>query len=106
MVDEITNNNRVVNFTTSPNPQTMEVTFTLRNVEFMVPESDKTNEATEMTAVLEEKIVVDNVGDEIELSVKLNPTTTDSFVTFISSDSSLAYLFQGCASAFYKHKFM
>lgn len=90
VVDEITNVDRRVNFTTSSNPQTMEVTFTLRNVEFMEPTSDKVEEATEMTAVSDEKIEVSNVGDQIELMVKLNPTTTDSFVTFLSSDSSIA----------------
>ncbi len=85
-VDEITVSDHTASFTTIDNPTSIEVTFTLRNVEFLQSETDTDNEAVEMTAVGDTTITLNSIGDTAELAVKLDPVNTDSLVTFVSDN--------------------
>ena len=89
IVDEVSAADHVARFTTVSNPTTIEVTFTLQNVEFKQSASDKKNEALKMTAVTDKKIVLDNIGDTAELAVKIIPRNTDSLVTFTSDNANI-----------------
>lgn len=89
VVDEVTATDHVARFTTVTNPTTIEVTFTLQNVEFKQSSSDKKNEALKMTAVTDQRIVLENIGDTAELAVKIVPRNTDSLVTFISDNAGI-----------------
>ncbi|MFT3950423.1 MAG: cellulase family glycosylhydrolase [Oscillospiraceae bacterium] len=89
-VSEAVSSDHVANFNGITNPTTISVTFTIQNLNFISETSDKTNAAKSMTAASAQRVVIPTVGTAADLSVLLNPTTTDSFVSFHSADASVA----------------
>jgi endoglucanase len=89
-VDEVSSSNHVASFTSVTKPTTIEVTFTLSDVVFNTSSASVKNEATKLKAVTAKKVVLANVGDTQELTVEATPVYSDSVVSFISADSSVA----------------
>lgn len=90
-VSEVTSNSdHVANFTTGK-PTTFEVTFTLSNMKFKVGAATRENEASGLKAVSETEIKTCPNSDNktAEITVKAVPRSTDSLVSFISSDKSV-----------------
>lgn len=90
VVEEVTASDHTASFTTVSKPTTVEVTFTLKNVKFSEASSGNKNEATGIEAVTAEKVVLENVGDTAELTVSVSPADSDSLVSFVTADSSVA----------------
>ena len=87
--------NHVANFDAGP-AQTMEVTFTLTNVEFKASATgnEKPAESVEPDVEGGNKITIAADDDTmvIPIAVKVSPADTDSTITFVSSDRSVAVL--------------
>ncbi len=79
-----------LNFSTVDKPTKLSVTFTLEGVQFAEIKTLKKNEATAMESAVETDVVVDAVGETKELDVILTPKDTDSYVTFYSTNPSVA----------------
>ncbi len=90
VVKEATSSNHVANFVGIDKPTTVSVTFTIEGMEFETEKADKENEAVDVTAVSSQNIVIEHLNDSSTLKVKMNPIDTDSYMTFSSSDESVA----------------
>lgn len=82
--------------------QTMEVTFTLTNVEFKASATGNEKPAESIESAVEggNKITIaaDDDTTAIPISVKVTPLDTDSVITFVSSDRSVAVLSEASAA--------
>ncbi|MCD8327685.1 MAG: cellulase family glycosylhydrolase [Ruminococcus sp.] len=90
-VEEVSaNSSHVANFTTVSNPKTIEITFTLSDMEFTKSADARENPATRLTASSDTEVYAD-VGTEVELKVRIAPRNplTDSVTSFVSSDESI-----------------
>lgn len=90
-VEEVTvdSKNHVASFTGIDNPQKISVTFTIKDMKFF-PVKEKTNEATKLESVTDNKFVLGTAGDTKELELNMTPVDSDSEVTFYSTNSSVA----------------
>lgn len=89
-IEGVTEANHTANFTAGP-AQTMEVTFTLSNVEFKVAAAGSDRPCTDITAdKTEYTFGADEDVRTVEIKVKADPADTDSLISFISSDKSAA----------------
>lgn len=79
---------KTVSFSTIDNPTKISLTFTIKDLKFFATEETK-KEATSMTGAGEKKIKINEVGDSKDIELTLNPTDTDSKVTFYSTNSSI-----------------
>ena len=91
VVEEVTTNesDHTASFVGIDHPTKISVTFTIQNLQFH-PTSEKQKEAKGMAAVGGNKIKLSGIGETADLSVTLTPAETDSYVTFYSTDSSVA----------------
>ncbi|MDO4166847.1 MAG: cellulase family glycosylhydrolase, partial [Eubacteriales bacterium] len=90
-VEEVTINSskHSVSFKDIENPTKISVTFTIKDMKFF-PGKEKENEATKIESVTDNKIVIPAAGEATEIELNMTPSTTDSEVTFYSTDSSVA----------------
>ena len=78
-----------VSFTGVDNPTKISVTFTIKGMKFF-PGKEKEKEATKIESVTANKIVMPEIGSSTEIELNMTPVTTDSEVTFYSTDSAVA----------------
>lgn len=90
-VKEVSVKDHVANITGITKPTTMTVTFTLKNVVFTAPDQEKEAPATGMDAV-EKKVVINEIGETGQVKVNVQPLTTDSLVSFVSSNEAVVYV--------------
>ncbi|MGN0369840.1 MAG: cellulase family glycosylhydrolase [Butyrivibrio sp.] len=90
VVEEVTASDHCATFTTISNPTTIEVTFTLSNVKFIETVAPDTKPAQSINAVGSKNVSIENVGDTAEIEVVVTPADTDSLVSFVSDDASIA----------------
>lgn len=88
VVKGVSVSDHMCNFSDITNPTKISVTFTIKGMKFF-PVKEKTNPATEMTTTTDNKIPMEKVGDSAEITLNLAPKTTDSVVTFFSTNSSV-----------------
>lgn len=82
--------NHIANFTAG-SAQTMEVTFTLSNVEFKASATGSERPCTSLTADKDKfTFKADEDVQTVEIKVKADPADTDSLISFVSSDKSIA----------------
>ncbi len=81
--------NPVLTWTAVEKPTSITITFTLDNVEFTTSEVDPGTPAESLLPVSEEKIEIAE-GESTELEVMVSPAKTDSSLSFVSADSSIA----------------
>lgn len=82
--------NHVANFTAGT-AQTMEVTFTLSNVEFKAGATGSEKPCTSLTPDKDKfTFKADEDVQTVEIKVKADPADTDSLISFVSSDKSIA----------------
>ena len=80
-----------VSFTGVDNPTKISVTFTIKGMKFF-PGKEKEKEATKIESVTANKIVMPEIGSSTEIELNMTPVTTDSEVTFYSTDSDVAVI--------------
>ena len=80
-----------VSFTGVDNPTKISVTFTIKGMKFF-PGKEKEKEATKIESVTANKIVMPEIGSSTEIELNMTPVTTDSEVTFYSTDSAVAVI--------------
>lgn len=78
-----------VSFTGVDNPTKISVTFTIKGMKFF-PGKEKEKEATKIESVTANKIVMPEIGSSTEIELNMTPVTTDSEMTFYSTDSAVA----------------
>lgn len=78
-----------VSFKGVDNPTKISVTFTIKGMKFF-PGKEKEKEATKIESVTANKIVMPEIGSSTEIELNMTPVTTDSEVTFYSTDSAVA----------------
>ncbi len=90
-VEEITVNSskHSVSFKDIENPTKISVTFTIKDMKFF-PGYEKENPTTQVESVTANKIVIPNTGESAQVEVKLTPATTDSEMTFYTTDGAIA----------------
>ncbi len=89
LVGGYTASNYVATFTDVKNVTTVEVTFTLQDLEFVQASDTEENPAISLKADSDVKTVMAEPGMTETVSVKVVPKATDSTVTFVSSDASV-----------------
>lgn len=84
--------NHVANFTTSTTPTSISITFTLTNLVFTAAAEARENPATGLTAVSDTELTIcpETVPTTVTLTVKVSPEDTDTLVSFVSADKSIA----------------
>lgn len=82
----------VANFTAGP-AQTMEVTFTLTDVEFKAAATGNEKPCTSLTPDQDKfTFKADEDVETVEIKVKVDPADTDSLISFVSSNKSVAVI--------------
>lgn len=96
VIDEVTVSSYVLNFTTATAPTSFEVTFTLSDTKFTEAEATRDNPATALEAVTDTDITIcpNSDVDTIDITVSESPSDTDTLVSFVSSDKSIAQVSQ------------
>ncbi|MCD8096286.1 MAG: cellulase family glycosylhydrolase [Ruminococcus sp.] len=91
VVDGISVSNYTASFSNISNPTSISVTFTIQGLTFAEESSSESeNAAIALDAVSDLKLVLPNIGDTGELTVKISELGSDSLITFASADSSIA----------------
>lgn len=92
VIEGVTDADHVANFTSGP-AQTMEVTFTLSNIEFKANATGAERPCTSITADKDEyTFKTDEDVKTVEIKVKAEPVDTDNLISFVSSDKSAALI--------------
>lgn len=92
VIEGVTDADHVANFTSGP-AQTMEVTFTLSNIEFKANATGAERPCTSITADKDKyTFKTDEDVKTVEIKVKAEPVDTDSLISFVSSDKSAALI--------------
>lgn len=87
VIDEVTVNNHVLNFTGITDPQKVEVTFTISNLVFEEGAGEITESVADAFESVESSAALQN-GEPVEISAKLSPADAGR-ITFVSSDASV-----------------
>lgn len=90
IVGGITVENEAVVFD-EQNPQSIEITFTLKNVKFVTPEIKTGEKPAESVSAKKDEIKISAIGLEKEIEVSVTPSDSDSKFYFVSQNSSVAY---------------
>lgn len=87
VIDDVSVNNHVLNFTGVDNPQSVVVTFTISNLVFEEGAGEITEPVADAFEPVDTSAALQN-GDPAEISAKLSPADAGR-VTFVSSDASV-----------------
>lgn len=87
VIDDVSVNNHVLNFTGVDNPQSIAVTFTISNLVFEEGAGEITEPEADAFESAESSAALQN-GEPAEISAKLSPSDAGR-VTFVSSDASV-----------------
>lgn len=88
VAEAVTQADHTVAFTGISKPTKISVTFTIKGLQFFEV-SQKENEASSMEIAGDNKIQMATAGETKDVTIAMNPITTDSFVTFYSTDASV-----------------
>ena len=87
VIDEVSVNNHVLNFTGVDNPQKVTVTFTISNLVFEEGAGEIVESVADAFETAESSAALQN-GEPVEISAKLSPADAGR-ITFVSSDASV-----------------
>lgn len=79
----------VATFTDIKNAKTVEITFTISDIQFELVRTDRENEATVLKYECGESIDIDAIGDVREIKVKVEPADANATVTFVPADAGV-----------------
>lgn len=92
LVSGYKSSDHVATFTDIKDVKTVEVTFTVKDMQFILVRTDKNNEASGLAYESGDTIDIDAVGDIREIKVKVEPADANATVTFVPSDAGVLFV--------------